>query len=53
MSEWITGGLVLASVLGVGYRFGLPVAGSLYRQARHKRYARTVGQDRSHATTGA
>lgn len=34
MKEWITGGLFLFAVLAVGYRFALPVAGSLYRSAR-------------------
>lgn len=32
--EWITGSVFLAVVLAALYVYGLPLAGSLYRQAR-------------------
>jgi hypothetical protein len=32
--EWITGSVFLAAVLAALYVYGLPLAGSLYRQAR-------------------
>lgn len=34
MKEWIIGSLFLAAVLVVGYRHGLAVAGSIYREVR-------------------
>jgi hypothetical protein len=34
VKEWATGSLFLAGVLAVLYVYGLPLAGSLYRQAR-------------------
>lgn len=40
MTEWITGSIVLASILAVLYVYGLPVAGSLWRRyvrARNRR----------------
>lgn len=52
-ASWIMGVIVLAGALAVGYRYFLPVAGSLYRMARQKRYPVQVGQDRSHVTTRA
>jgi hypothetical protein len=34
VKEWITGSVFLAAVLAALYVYGLPLAGSLYRQAR-------------------
>lgn len=52
--DWIMGLVVLVGALAAGYFFALPVLGSLYRQARQKLYARSVGQGRtSKRTVGA
>lgn len=44
--DWIMGVVVLLGALAVGYVYGLPVAGSLYRQARaaswKRRYHREI-----------
>jgi len=46
MKEWIIGSLFLLAVLAVGYVWGLPIAGSLFRQARAalwtRRYRRQI-----------
>lgn len=40
MKEWITGSLFLAGVLAVLYVYGLPLAGSLWREARRRVWRR-------------
>lgn len=40
MKEWITGSLFLAGVLAALYVYGLPLAGSLYREAQRRVWRR-------------